>query len=95
MQAFEDLQPFYGWHLLPVGSGLLHPLVPHEGSCTLSTPAEGSWSPQLTAAVQKLGVRCILLNIQCTATPFCVAASDTQSSGSASCVNHAAHEMLH
>ena len=63
MQAFEDLQPFYGWHLLPVGSGLLHPLLPHGGSCTLATPAEGSWSPQLAAAVQKLGVRCSLLNV--------------------------------
>lgn len=67
MQAFEDLQPFYGWHLLPVGSGLLHPLLPHEDSCALSTPAEGSWSPQLTAAVQKLEVRCSLTeySVQC------------------------------
>ena len=94
MQAFEDLQPFYGWHLLPVGSGLLHPLVPHEGSCTLSSPAEGSWSPQLTAAVQKLGVRCSLLNVQCSATPFCSATSYARSSGFVSLVHHAAHEML-
>lgn len=65
LQAFEDLQPFYGWHLLPVGSGLLHPLLPHEDSCALSTPAEGSWSPQLTAAVQKLEVRLVAQSPSC------------------------------
>ena len=73
MQAFEDLQPFYGWHLLPVGSGLLHPLLPQGGSCTLATPAEGSWSPQLAAAVQNSGVRCSLLNgpEQCSINLHC------------------------